>query len=189
MGRVARQKRQGHQEATEKYRSREACEDGERARLYSTSRGWQMSDVKRFQINQPEPRVWQSNAPPGTMQIWNNPEGDWVRASDYDALAAELERERAGGTPCFMGQQSARIKTLEAAMQEKSQLLQRIEDWLRPEVVKEPDRSFFWKIVELRRKHDGQPPATASETQGECPEPDCGQNQSHRCAPKTGAEQ
>jgi hypothetical protein len=33
-----------------------------------------------------------------------------------EALAAELERERAGGTPCFMGRQADRIRALEAAL-------------------------------------------------------------------------
>lgn len=42
-----------------------------------------------------------------------------------DALAAELERERAGGTPCFMGRQSDRIRDLEAAARD---LLQYLDD-------------------------------------------------------------
>lgn len=40
-----------------------------------------------------------------------------------------------------------------AMCMDQSQLLMDIENWLRREVVKEPDRTFFWKIVELRRKH------------------------------------
>lgn len=43
-------------------------------------------------------------------------EGELNQAVDERAaLAAELERERAGGTPCFMGRQSDRIRALEAA--------------------------------------------------------------------------
>lgn len=45
---------------------------------------------------------------------------------------------------------------------ELRRLLLRIENWLRPEVVNEPDRTFFWEIVELRRKHDGLPRSTAA---------------------------
>jgi hypothetical protein len=55
---------------------------------------------------------------------------------------------------CDCEASQARIAQLEA-------LLLSIENWLRPEVVKEPDRTFFWKIVELRRKHQGLPPSTA----------------------------
>lgn len=48
-----------------------------------------------------------------------------------------------------------------AHVREQASMLLEIENWLRRELVKEPDRTFFWKIVELRRKHAGLPPSTA----------------------------
>ena len=44
-----------------------------------------------------------------------------------------------------------------AAAPDMFALLRKMEDWLRPEVVKEPDRTFFWQIVDLRRKVEGKP--------------------------------
>lgn len=39
-------------------------------------------------------------------------------------------------------------------------LLKQIEDWLRPEVVKEPDRTYFWKVLHMVRKAEGRDPLT-----------------------------
>ena len=53
-----------------------------------------------------------------------------------------------------------------AAAPDMLALLGQMENWLRPEVVKEPDRTFFWKIVELRRKIEGRELACSPEPQG-----------------------
>ena len=69
------------------------------------------------------------------------PDGDGVVVVPYDAKHHE---------ECLS---NARLI---AAAPEMAALLQRMEDWLRPEVEKEPDRTFFWEIVELRRKMEGR---------------------------------
>lgn len=35
-------------------------------------------------------------------------------------------------------------------------LLRDIENWLRPEVVKEPDRTFFWRVVDVVKEAEGK---------------------------------
>lgn len=87
------------------------------------------------------------------------------KAKALEARISELERCLDGGVDCA----NERI-TQKARIAEQSALLLDIENWLRPEVVKEPDRTFFWRLVELRRKHAGLSPST-SETKGRC---DCG---------------
>lgn len=44
-------------------------------------------------------------------------------------------------------------------------LCRQMADWLRPEVVKEPDRTFFWKLVEVIRKAEGEQPLFAAADQ------------------------
>jgi hypothetical protein len=53
-----------------------------------------------------------------------------------------------------------------AAAPDMFALLTEMEDWLRPEVEKEPDRTFFWKIVEMRRKARGQSPLSGASSHG-----------------------
>lgn len=50
---------------------------------------------------------------------WFIPLIDYCRLErKVEELTGELKRERAGGTPCFMGRQSERIAMLETALRE-----------------------------------------------------------------------
>ncbi len=43
-----------------------------------------------------------------------------------------------------------------AAAPELLALCKDMENWLRPEVIKEPDRSYFWKLVAVIKKAEGR---------------------------------
>jgi hypothetical protein len=45
-----------------------------------------------------------------------------------------------------------------AAAPELLALCREMENWLRPEVTEEPDRTYFWKLVEVIRKAEGKTP-------------------------------
>ena len=64
-----------------------------------------------------------------------------IRADD-----AALGKYLAWTTIEQVSQSTADRRQLLALVDEWQALLREMEDWLRPEVVKEPDRTFFWKI-------------------------------------------
>jgi hypothetical protein len=45
-----------------------------------------------------------------------------------------------------------------AAAPELLALCREMENWLRPEVTEEPDRTYFWKLIEVIRKAEGKTP-------------------------------
>jgi hypothetical protein len=49
-----------------------------------------------------------------------------------------------------------RLERLVAVAPDLLDLCKQMEKWLRPEVEKEPDRTYFWKLVEIIRKAEGK---------------------------------
>lgn len=50
------------------------------------------------------------------------------------------------------------IVSVSSAFDQMLQLCRDMENWLRPEVVKEPERTFFWRLVDVVRKAERAPP-------------------------------
>lgn len=82
---------------------------------------------------------------------------------DYFHIAAGGHLNGGWETCGYMRPADARLIV---AAPEMFALLTQMEDWLRPEVTKEPDRTFFWKIVALRRKAMGQQPLFGASSHG-----------------------
>jgi hypothetical protein len=77
---------------------------------------------------------------PGPWTV--NPVEERVFGLGGDVVVWELNSNEADGR-------------LIAAAPELLALCKELENWLRPEVTKEPDRTYFWRLVEVIRKAEG----------------------------------
>lgn len=78
---------------------------------------------------------------------WSEAEDGWIYGpGGYDVV----EYERCGSHAAHWGNPDD--YRLALAAPELLALCQEMKDWLTPEVVKEPDRTFFWKLVAVIKK-------------------------------------
>jgi hypothetical protein len=89
--------------------------------------------------------------------------GPWSNERIWDTPASRIHA-RVDGIPVALaevftmrgvGEKEANARLI-AAAPDLLALCKSMEDWLRPEVVKEPDRSYFWKLVAVIKKAEGR---------------------------------